>query len=373
MSNSLLDLFPLDATIAYLNHASFGAPATEMLSAAEAIRAGIERDTALGLDAGLLDSLRPVAEAIRPRLALSGGELAVVENSTEANNALARSWDLEAGCSVAMFDSEYSSVIRCWQVHAARQGARLHLLPLRLPTTREAILNAVSSLDPTVKVFLTSAISSTGAIAMPLPEISDICRRKGIDLIVDAAHVVGHMDSALDSVAPAAAFGSLHKWLPIPRSAGFLWVRDDLADAVKPPIVGITWDAPTLLERFSWPGTWNPTARLTVPGGFQLLDAFAREGHIAAAEALAERLSGALLAIGLIPTVEPSLAPPRLRSFLVPGITPQTLRDTLTAANVRAWTGPDPTGACVLRFSTNVYNTDDDATRLVDTAARALE
>lgn len=371
MSNDLIGSFPLDRATAYLNHASYGAPTIESLALAETLRAGIERDTALGLGSTLVESLQRIAGVIQQRLALPGGQTAVVPNATESNNALASSLPLPAGSRVALFDSEYSSVIRCWQVHAARQGASVTVLPMALPARRAAILEAVAALDSATRMFVCSAISSTAAIAMPLREISQICQDKGIRLIIDSAHLPGHMDALLADAAPDAVFGSFHKWLPIPRPAGFLWVRDDLVDTLRPATVSLTWDAPTLVERFSWWGTWDPAACLTVPHGFDAMDAWRRSGHIAAAEQVAATLSDDLVGLGLVPTAEPALTPSRLRAFLVPGVTPEALKAEVYAAGVRAWIGSSPTNRCVLRISTNVYNDTDDATRLLGSVARA--
>jgi isopenicillin-N epimerase len=279
---------------------------------------------------------------------------------------------IPAGSTVAMFDSEYSSVIRCWQMHAGRQGSAVKVIPMALPARRDDILKAVGTLDGGVHVFVCSAVTSTAAIAMPVREISDICQAKGVRLIVDAAHMVGHMDSLLAGARPDAVFGSLHKWLPVPRPSGFLWARDGLLGSIKPATVSLTWDATSPVERFSWWGTWDPAACLTVPSGLDAIGAWVGTGHVAAAEDLAVGLSGELAGLGLIPSVEPSLAASRLRAFLVPGTAPETLKAAALSGGVRAWVGTSPANGCVLRVSTNVYNGTEDASRLCRAVARAV-
>jgi len=373
MSTDLINLFPLDSAIAYLNHASYGVPTIESLTLAETIRTKLEHDTALSLGHGLVESLQRIADVIQQYLALPNGQTAAVPNATEANNALASSLHLPGGGSVALFDSEYSSVIRCWQTCADSQNVNVTVLPMMLPAKREDILETIAALDSSVRVLVCSAISSTAAIAMPLPEISTLCQEKEVRLIVDAAHMLGHMDTLLVGAAPDAVFGSLHKWLPIPRSSGFLWVRDELAGKIKPATVSLTWDALTLVERFSWWGTWDPASCLTVPYGFDAIEVWKRSGRIAAAEDLASSLSDELVSIGLVPTTEPSLTPSRLRAFLVPGITSDVLKTGVYKAGIRAWIGNSPTGACILRISTNVYNDEADTKRLIAAVARVAK
>jgi streptomycin 6-kinase len=62
-----------------------------------------------------------------------------------------------------------------------------------------------------------------------------------------------------------AAFGTVHKWFPVPRSVGILWTAPGLAGQVHPAEASLTYDADTLDRRFAWPGTFDPAARLVVP------------------------------------------------------------------------------------------------------------
>lgn len=371
MNRELTELFGLRPGLSYLNHASYGAPTRELLALAQELRVQVEGDTAHCLGRGLVSALHRVSDVIRAHLHLPGGQCASVPNATEANNALASSIALGAGRHIALFDSEYSSVIRCWQTHASNHGANVTILPMTLPATRDRILESIESLDGSVQVLICSAISSSAAIVMPLREISDICSRRGISLIIDAAHLLGHMDDLLDGVVADAVFGSLHKWLPTPRPAGFLWLRDGLESPVRPATVSLAWDAPDLVERFSWWGTWDPAASLVVPEGFSALDAWARLGRVSAAEDLAADLSDELESLGLAPSAEPGLRARRLRAFLVPHTAASDLKNQVYGDGVRAWVGEAGQGRCLLRVSTNVYNDAEDVSRLVTVMSHA--
>jgi len=101
----------------------------------------------------------------------------------------------------------------------------------------------------------------------------------------------------------------------------------DLAHAICTGQVSLHWDSGDLVHRFGWRGTWDPA---------------------------------------------PALVPPRLRGFLVPGVTLTDLRACLNEARVRAWSGSAADGGTLLRVATHVYNDTADVVPTIDAVRRAL-
>ncbi|MDR1213483.1 MAG: aminotransferase class V-fold PLP-dependent enzyme [Propionibacteriaceae bacterium] len=371
MSNELIDLFLLDRGRTHFNHASFGTPSRALLDQAQESRHRFEADTA-GMPDHLVPGLRAAASRIEASLGLTGGQAAITMNSTEANSALAASWPLGPSRRVALLSLEYSSVVVAWQLACARAGASALVIDLPLPTTRQAVLTRLERLPSDIGVLVLSAISSTAALSLPLAETSALCAERGIDLIVDAAHVVGHGPTDFSLPPCAALFASAHKWLPGPRSVGFLWVADQLADRVKPALVALRRDTATLAERFSWRGTWDPTPALMVEPALAAVAGWRADGLLDQAVATADASAAALVGLGLVPTGDSTLRTPRLRAFVVPDTTPAVLEQALAEAGVVAWVGTDPTGPTILRLSTHIYNDAADVRRLTDAVAGAV-
>lgn len=366
MIRSFVEEFAFDPAVVQLNHASFGAPTRAALTWHDAVRRAGEADTAASLGVALQDDLRRVGAVVAGLIGANPADVAIVTASTEASGALSTSLPLAAGDVVALTDGEYESVIRAWQVRAEAVGATVLRLPLPVPATSAAVTDLFTALPPRTRYVVLSSITSSTALRMPVAAVARLAADAGARLVVDAAHSVGHEPLDVSTLGAAAVYGSLHKWLPVPRPLGFLWVDPALVDVVRPAAVALHLDEP-LLQRFGWRGTWDPAP---VRGLERALDEWRTwddGGRLDAAAALADRADQLLSDLGWVPTGEPSMRPARLRGFVVPTPLP-VLREALAAAGMRLWTGTLPDGRTAARLATHVYTDEADLHRLAATA-----
>jgi isopenicillin-N epimerase len=171
----------------------------------------------------------------------------------------------------------------------------------------------------------------------------------------------------VDGLGAAIVFGTLHKWLPVPRPAGFLHADATHVDRLRPAEVSNSYDETTLAGRFSWRGTYDPANLLVLPDAIDTWRAWDDSGAHRLARRLSTQVADALTSHGWEPTGPESMAPPRMRAHLVPGSAPpEALREHLRGAGVHAWVGVDPHGRTVLRHATHACTRPDDAGRLLD-------
>lgn len=71
---------------------------------------------------------------------------------------------------------------------------------------------------------------------------------------------------------------------------------------------------------------------------------------------LADTGSRILTECGARPTADPPYLPPRMRAFILDGVTVPQIKAAARAANLRVWAGPGPRGECLIRFATHIYN-----------------
>jgi isopenicillin-N epimerase len=210
-----------------------------------------------------------------------------------------------------------------------------------------------------------SLISSSSAVCFPVKTVAEWTHERGGRLILDAAHGPGHVPLDPEGWGVDAMFGTIHKWYPTMRPVGLLWMTDKFAEHVRPAEVSLTWDSGDLVERFSWPGTFDPIPRLTVDAAIEEWHEWQASGALDRCRDLADAATRLLSDAGGVPTASPEFSPPRLRAFIFNGIARQQLKETLIRAGLRAWVGPGTDGECILRISTHVYNDLSDVEAVV--------
>ena len=173
--------------------------------------------------------------------------------------------------------------------------------------------------------------------------------------------------------------GNLHKWVCAPKGAGFISVAERHVGAMQPLVVSHGWANPRpeqvpLHALFDWPGTDDPSARLSVPAAIDTMGnahpdgwegvrsanhTLVVEGRRIVADALGldpgpgEEWLGSMAALVLPGPAEEGVALDELTSRL--------RHMHAIEVPVFAWNG-----LRLLRISAQRYNRLDDYRRLVD-------
>jgi isopenicillin-N epimerase len=363
------DTFPLAPEIVMLNHASYGLAPHDMLTHCAALRRDVESDPDVNLGDVLQRRLLSVAEQVATELGLDPAMCALTTSATAGAAAVQRSLSLDRGDTVVILDCEYSSVIRGWQRRCDEVGAHLRIVavPLPLHESAELLDHLSQAVDDSATVLQFSAITSSAALLMPVNDLAAWGRERGATVVVDAAHGPFHIDvSHWQDID--VAFGTLHKWLPVPRSVGILWATAALAPQLRPAETSLAVDEPLLATRLGWPGTFDPASRLAIPAAIDLHREWESVGAIAHCEGLADYAAEVLSGIGAVPTGGTGLRPSRMRAFLLPHPDLAALKQTLLDNNIRAWSGRYDASTCLVRVATHVYNDEED----IDLLARTL-
>ncbi|PPJ35958.1 hypothetical protein C5E45_22940 [Nocardia nova] len=357
-----------------LNHASYGLTSRRVMRAADEARKRIEADPTVRLGAELFELLRDRTSRVAEAFGLEPSQTTFCANATSGAAAVISSLPLSAGDTVVVLDTEYSSIIRAWEVAAARVSSKVVFVPVTLPFhSAEHLLTALDAAVPGAVAYLQmSLVSSSAAVRLPVQAVAAWVRQRGGRLILDAAHGPGHVPVCPSEWGAAAMFGTLHKWLPSLRAVGFLWLAEEFVDRVQPAEVSLTWDSRDLTERFSWPGTFDPAPRLTIDTALEQWTDWQTRGLLAESEALADIGTRLLTDCGARPTADAAHLPPRMRAFLLDGVTVPEIKNAVRAANIRVWAGPGPRGECLLRFATHIYNDEPDFESLARTIKEVL-
>ncbi len=119
---------------------------------------------------------------------------------------------------------------------AERCGYELRLIPRTSDPAHLATWSAALTAD-TRAVLVTHVHSNTGAVA-PVTELARLCSEREILCIVDVAQSAGILPVSFPQLGAHIVLGSCVKWLCGGPGAGFLWVRGDLIESLRPTDVG---------------------------------------------------------------------------------------------------------------------------------------
>jgi isopenicillin-N epimerase len=280
MSNSTFGLpwpgageqFLLRPDVAFLNHGSFGACPRPVFDTYQAWQRELEAEPVdfLGRRSG--DLLAEARSALGPFVGAGADDLVFVTNATYGVNIVARSLDLGPGDQVLTTDHEYGACDRTWKFICGTRGADYVKIPIPLPipSDDEIVDRLWSGVNEHTKVIFASHITSPTAITLPIAEICRRAREAGILTVIDGAHAPGQIDLNLEELGVDFYTGNLHKWLCAPKGAAFLYARRERQALLTPLVVSWGWESEMpgpspFLDYFTWPGTFDPAAYLSVP------------------------------------------------------------------------------------------------------------
>jgi selenocysteine lyase/cysteine desulfurase len=172
-------------------------------------------------------------EPLRERLAHLCGcdkeEIAINRNATEGLNTVIFGLNLKAGDEVVLTKQDYPNMINAWKQREKRDGIKLVWVDLPLPLENEDEITAYYTKAFTVKtkvVMVTHLINWCGQI-IPVRKIADQAHQRGIEVIADGAHTLGHFAFNVPDLGCDYFASSLHKWMSAPFGSGVLYIKKD--------------------------------------------------------------------------------------------------------------------------------------------------
>jgi selenocysteine lyase/cysteine desulfurase len=204
--------------------------------------------------------LRELRDALAAFLHCRRDELALVRNATEGNNVVCNGLDLKAGDEALLTDQEHPGGRCCWEQKAARFGIKLNFVPLPKPpaSTDEIVDRFIKALTPRTRIVAFSHITTVTGLVLPVKEICQAARQRGILSHVDGAHAVGQIPLDLHDLDCDFYVTSPHKWLLAPKGTGVLYIRQELLERLWVNIASADWRSyERKAYRFSNFGTSN--------------------------------------------------------------------------------------------------------------------
>lgn len=168
-------------------------------------------------------------------LRTSVANISFIRNAAEGLNAIAHGLRLEPGDEVVSYRYEYPSNHYPWRQQEKR-GVKLVLLEGELSEGRPCswkIEELVQKLTSRTKVVAVSHVQFTSGFAADLKALGELCRARGIFLVVDAAQSLGALPIYPEEVGVDALVSSGWKWLLGPVGSAVLYTSARLRDELE--------------------------------------------------------------------------------------------------------------------------------------------
>jgi selenocysteine lyase/cysteine desulfurase len=172
-------------------------------------------------------------EPLRAKLAELAGcskeEIAFNRNSSEALETIIFGLKLNAGDEVVLTKQDYPNMINAWKQREKRDGIVLKWISFDLPIEDKALMvkNFEGAFTEKTKiVHVTHMINWCGQL-LPAKEIAQAAHKRGIEVVLDAAHSFAHIDYNIPDLECDYFGTSLHKWLCAPFGSGMLYVKKE--------------------------------------------------------------------------------------------------------------------------------------------------
>jgi selenocysteine lyase/cysteine desulfurase len=228
--------FPQSEAVAYLNTGTVG------LCPLSVVDALIERTRAFETS-GLLGwgTAEAAMNDARARLAALLGaradDLVLTRNATDGTNMVATGVDWRPGDEVLLSAEEHPSMELPWHYLQQLGRIRLQRFPVYLEPDRTLAAVAGALTTRTRLVAISHVFSHSGNRA-PAAALAALCRERGILLHLDGAQSVGQFPIDLCALGADFYAGNCHKWLLGPKGTGFLYLRPGSDTPLRPLHVG---------------------------------------------------------------------------------------------------------------------------------------
>lgn len=362
--------FPMPAGEAYFNTGTMGAQPTRVLNAVlDNMRNNAQNIAQCDYQGNgplLLqgyqgfDGLRTkIAQLIN---ASDFKEIALIQNATMGMNYISNGLDFQPGDELINTDKEHGGGFGGWRTAAKRYGLKYKEAHIPIPANdpQEIFDNIFALVTPKTRVIAIPHILSTYGVVLPIKQICQEARKRGIFTIVDGAQGVGHVKVDVQDIGCDAYYSSLHKWLLAPAGNGILYIRNEVVGDIWTVAASYQWENEEDHGlRLTQRGTGNVSLIVGLEAAVDFHNEVGSEKVIQRIKELGDYLRTGLQAISkvkIVSSVHPDMCA-GITTYLVEGIEPVEVQNAMWK---RYKLQPRAAGKNGLRQSTHIYNQKEE-------------
>lgn len=182
------------------------------------------------------DNKDSAAARLAALIGASPDEVVITRNTTESLDTIIGGYPWKEGEEAVYAHQDYGAMRNQFKLMEQRYGIKSNIIqiPNHPRSDAEIVSLYESAITPKTKLLMVChMINITGHI-LPIKKICDMAHSHGVDVMVDGAHVIGHIDFDINDLNCDYYGSSLHKWLSVPLGAGLLYVKKGKAKNLWP-------------------------------------------------------------------------------------------------------------------------------------------
>jgi selenocysteine lyase/cysteine desulfurase len=182
------------------------------------------------------DNKKRMAGKLAALLGCPANEVAITRNTTESLDLVIGGQEWKPGDEAVMAIQDYGAMLDMFEQVSKRYGVVLKKISVpNHPKSDEEIVSLYEqAITPKTKLLMVChMINITGQI-LPIRKICDMAHKKGVEVMVDGAHAVAHIQFNMPDLDCDYYGASLHKWLSVPLGAGLLYVKKEKISKLWP-------------------------------------------------------------------------------------------------------------------------------------------
>ena len=270
--NLVSKFWGLDEETIFLNHGSYGATPKIVLEEQKRWQKLVERDPVKFYEEIAPEALLEARKAIAKFVKCDYDDLALIENATSGVNTVLRSLNFNNNDEILVPNHAYQACRNTIDFVAKKNDATVVTCEIPFPindedTIIELIMGCVTE---RTKLALIDTVTSPTGIKMPFEKLVELLEKKGVKVLLDAAHGIGMIPLDLEKIGASFTTSNCHKWLCAPKGSAFLHVRKDMQEFIHPLTISHGMTAPLegtsrFRHEFDWTGTRDISAWCVIP------------------------------------------------------------------------------------------------------------
>lgn len=182
------------------------------------------------------DNKKRMAKKLASLVGCAPKNLIITRNTTESLDLVIKGFPWSRGDEAVFAQQDYGAMKVMFEQVAKRYGIvnKIISVPNHPASDEEIVQLYEQAITPNTKLLMVChMINITGHI-LPIKKICQMAHKKGVQVMVDGAHCVGHFEYAIEDLECDYYGSSLHKWLAVPLGTGMLYVKDEHIDILWP-------------------------------------------------------------------------------------------------------------------------------------------